>query len=54
MNYLSNMYRHEDDDEPPSCPFCGGKGYIPHRGEPMAADPCGHCDGGESDQETAP
>jgi hypothetical protein len=50
MNYLARMTRHDDeDDEPTTCRFCGGKGYIPHRGEHMAADPCGHCD---ADEET--
>jgi hypothetical protein len=31
------------DDEPERgvCRRCKGLGYIPHRGEPMAADPCG-------------
>lgn len=28
---------------PGVCRHCGGLGYIPHRGEPMAADPC-DCD----------
>ena len=27
------------------CKHCGGLGYVPERGEAMAADPCG-CDDG--------
>lgn len=26
------------------CRHCKGLGYIPTKGEPMAADPCGWCD----------
>jgi hypothetical protein len=54
MNYLANMYRRdEDDDEPHACRYCGGKGYIPRRGEHMAADPCGHCDPSPTESESA-
>jgi hypothetical protein len=27
-----------------TCPYCHGRGWIRHRGEAMAADPCGYCE----------
>lgn len=33
------------------CKRCGGLGYVPHRGEAMAADPCGCDDGVDEEQD---
>lgn len=33
------------------CKRCGGLGYVPHRGEAMAADPCGCADWQEADDD---
>ena len=34
----------------PVCPHCGGLGYVPQRGEAMAADPCGCTDWQDDDE----
>jgi len=35
----------------PVCPHCGGLGYVPQRGEAMAADPCGCADWQETEDD---
>jgi hypothetical protein len=41
----------EFEDARRGCRHCGGLGYIPKRGEAMAADPCGCADEVEEDDE---
>lgn len=36
------------------CRHCKGLGYIPVRGEAMAADPCGWCEEAEAEDERDP
>lgn len=38
----------EFEDARRGCPRCKGRGFIPVKGEAMAADPCG-CDEGEAE-----
>lgn len=41
-----------DRDDARGCRWCGGKGYIPHPGEPYACDPCDCKTAGEEDERT--
>ncbi|SDQ98691.1 hypothetical protein SAMN05519103_00315 [Rhizobiales bacterium GAS113] len=47
-------YDSEPRPAPGGCRYCHGRGFISHRGEPYAADPCGYCDSADEEDEPAP